>query len=139
LIPKWRMVISMITPRTMAAWVVLTVLLAPSFILARTSLRISSGHKRIKLWRHSTFGRINVSTHPGGLPIFINDISFGQTTETERALNLSPGTYTVKIILPNSTPWSRTLNIVAGRKNCIDIFYIPYEINIPYSLLPKGV
>ncbi len=78
-----------------------------------------------------TTGRIEVSTNPGGYPIFIDGRPAGETTDYVRAIDLEPGTHTVEIIFPNNTRWSHVFQIVAGRKDCIALNYNPRTINIP--------
>lgn len=78
-----------------------------------------------------TTGRIEVSTTPGGNPIFIDGQPAGETTEYVRQIDLPPGPHTVEIIFPNGTRWSHVFNIIAGRKDCVNLTYRPRTINIP--------
>ncbi|HEX5706721.1 MAG TPA: hypothetical protein VFX96_05480 [Pyrinomonadaceae bacterium] len=78
-----------------------------------------------------TQGRIEVSTVPGGSPIFIDGAPAGETTEYARQIDLPPGAHTVEIVFPNGTRWSHVFNIVAGRKECIALTYRPRNITIP--------
>jgi hypothetical protein len=78
-----------------------------------------------------TTGRIEVSTTPGGNPIFIDGQPAGETTEFVRQIDLPPGPHTVEIVFPNGTRWSHVFTIIAGRKDCIALTYRPRTINIP--------
>lgn len=78
-----------------------------------------------------TTGRIEVSTNPGGYPIFIDGQPAGETTEYVRAIELQPGPHTVEIQFPNNTRWAQPFNIVAGRKNCIALNYRPRTFEVP--------
>ena len=76
-------------------------------------------------------GRIKVSTNPGGHPILIDGRPAGETTTSERLIDLPPGPHTVEIIFPNGNRWSHTFNILAGRIECINLNYNPRTITIP--------
>lgn len=80
-------------------------------------------------------GRIEVSTTPGGNPIFIDGQPAGETTEYVRLIELQPGPHTVEIIFPNGTRWSHAFNIIAGRKDCIALTYRPRTISIPAAVV----
>jgi hypothetical protein len=87
-----------------------------------------------KKGRQPTTGRIEVSTTPGGNPIFIDGAPAGETTEFVRAIELPPGPHTVEIVFPNGTRWSHVFNIIAGRKDCIALTYRPRTISIPAAV-----
>lgn len=88
------------------------------------------------------YGRIEVSTNPGGYPIMVDGQPAGETTTTARLLDLPPGRHTVEITMPNGARWVREFNVVAGRKNCIVLNYkaravpvapkspCPYPVNV---------
>ena len=76
-------------------------------------------------------GRIRVSTNPGGNPILIDGRPAGETTASERLIDLPPGPHTVEIVFPNGKRWSHTFNILAGRIECINLNYNPRTITIP--------
>ena len=78
-----------------------------------------------------TTGRIEISTTPGGNPIFIDGTPAGETTEYVRQIDLPPGPHTVEIVFPNGQRWSHVFQIVAGRRDCIALTYRPRTINIP--------
>lgn len=72
-----------------------------------------------------TEGVIEISTEPGGYPIFIDDVYSGETTENMRVFKQTPGPHKVKIVFPNGPPWEHTVNTTAGRKDCIRLTYRP--------------
>lgn len=88
------------------------------------------------------FGRIEISTNPGGYPISVDGQPAGDTTAEARLIDLPPGRHTVEIAMPNGARWVREFNIVAGRKNCIVLNYkaravpvtpkspCPYPVNV---------
>lgn len=78
-----------------------------------------------------TTGRIEVSTSPGGYPIFIDGRPAGETTDYVRAIDLDPGTHTVEIIFPNNTRWQQTFQVEVGRRFCIALNYRPQTVSIP--------
>jgi hypothetical protein len=106
---------------TLAALLALAALAAPQ---AR-----AAGQKAQK--GRPTEGRIEVSTTPGGSPIFIDSRPAGETTEYVRQIDLPPGPHTVEIVFPNGQRWSQVFNVVAGRKNCVALTYRPRTINVP--------
>ena len=77
------------------------------------------------------FGRIEISTNPGGFPIMVNGEPAGETTTTARLLDLPPGRHTVEITMPNGARWVRDFNVVAGRKNCIVLNYKAKAVVVP--------
>jgi hypothetical protein len=85
------------------------------------------------------YGRINVSTTPGGFPLLIDDKPAGETTVQARLLDLPPGPHKVEIIFANGNRWVREFNIVAGRQNCIALNYraravVAPELPCPYPV-----
>ncbi len=57
--------------------------------------------------RNPTYGRIKISTNPGGYPVLIDGQPAGSTTASERLLDLPAGPHTVEIIFPNGERWMR--------------------------------
>ncbi|MDT4895710.1 MAG: hypothetical protein QOH25_787 [Acidobacteriota bacterium] len=81
-----------------------------------------------------SYGRIKISTNPGGYPVLIDGQPAGSTTVSERLLDLPPGSHTVEIIFPNSERWTREFIVAAGRIYCIGLAYNPRTIPIPAAL-----
>lgn len=77
------------------------------------------------------YGRIKVSTTPGGFPLLIDGESVGKTTLEERLLDLPPGPHTVEIIFPDGDSWKREFNISARSRICITLGYQPRTVTIP--------
>jgi hypothetical protein len=118
-----------LSPRTA---LLATSLAALAAVIAVVSTSNSEAHGKQKNKKNlPTQGRIEVSTNPGGHPIFIDGRPAGETTEYVRAIDLEPGPHTVEIVFPNNTRWSHVFNIVAGRKDCIALNYRPRTITIP--------
>lgn len=86
-----------------------------------------------------SYGRIEVSTTPGGYPILIDGRPSGETTEATRVLDLPPGLHTVEILMPNGQRWTREFNILAARRYCIALNYRPRPISIAKSPCPYPV
>lgn len=112
-----------------------SILLALSFCLALGAMNARAADKK------PAYGRINVSTTPGGFPLLIDDKPAGETTTQARVLDLQPGQHKVEIIFANGNHWVREFNIVAGRQNCIALNYraravvapplpCPYPVNV---------
>jgi PEGA domain len=103
-------------------------LIALSFLFAQ-SLSISAYADK-----KPNYGRIKISTTPGGYPILIDGQPAGETTASDRLLDLPPGQHTVEIIFPNDERWTREFNVNAGRVYCIGLAYAPKSIPIPAKL-----
>ena len=86
-------------------------------------------------------GLIEISTEPGGYPIFIDGVYAGETTVSMRSFKQTPGPHTVRIVFPTGPPWEHTVNSVAGRKDCIRLTYRPRQPPpvIPESFCPYSV
>lgn len=83
-----------------------------------------------------TYGRIEVSTTPGGYPILIDGKAAGQTSTTVRLIDLEPGRHTVEILFPNGTRWVRVFDVAAGKKQCIALTYRPRTVEVPVYVPP---
>jgi hypothetical protein len=110
-------------------------------ILFILSLSFAQGIAEARADKKPAYGRINVSTTPGGYPLLIDGKPAGETTVQARLLDLPPGPHTVEIVFPNGNRWVREFNIVAGRQNCISLNYraravvapalpCPYPVNV---------
>ena len=118
-----------------ATKIVFAISLALAIGLVQTS-NVRAADKR------PNFGRIEISTNPGGYPITVDGQPAGETTATARLIDLPPGRHTVEILMPNGARWVREFNVVAGRKNCIVLNYkaravavtpklpCPYPVNV---------
>ena len=107
-------------------------LLAALAVLSSSQLFEAEAKQRNgKKQQQPTTGRIEVSTSPGGYPIYIDGNPAGETTEYVRAIELPPGAHVIEIQFPNNTRWSHAFNLIAGRKECIALNYRPRPIEIP--------
>ena len=111
-------------PRTFTA----AILLLLSLGLSATAL---AGQRER---RNNQNGRIEVSTTPGGYPIFIDGQPAGETSSTVRLIDLPQGAHRVEIMFPNNTRWEHEFNILPGKKNCITLAYRPRALEIPHAL-----
>lgn len=103
-------------------------LIALSFLCAQSLLTTARADKK------PNYGRVKISTTPGGYPILIDGKPAGDTTTNDRLLDLPPGLHTVEIIFPNDERWTREFNVNAGRVYCIGLAYAPRTIPIPPKL-----
>lgn len=103
-------------------------LIALSFLFAQSLVANVYADKK------PNYGRVKISTTPGGYPILIDGKPAGDTTTSERLLDLPPGLHTVEIIFPNDERWTREFNVNAGRVYCIGLAYAPKTIPIPPKL-----
>ena len=108
-------------------------------ILFALSFCLAQGVQEARADKKPAYGRIQVSTTPGGYPLLIDGKPAGETTAQARLLDLPPGPHTVEIIFPNGNRWVREFNIVAGRVNCIALNYraravVAPELPCPYPV-----
>ena len=80
------------------------------------------------------YGRVKLSTNPGGYPVLIDGQPAGNTTVSERLVDLPPGPHTLEILFPNGDRWTREFVVSAGRIYCIGLAYNPRTIPIPAAL-----
>lgn len=83
--------------------------------------------------RRPNYGRIEITTTPGGYPILIDNQPNGETSSTKRLIDLPPGRHTVEILFPNETRWVRIFDVEAGKIVCIGLNYRPRTIDIPIA------
>ena len=100
-------------------------LFALSLLFAQSLLTTAYADKK------PTYGRIKISTNPGGNPILVDGKPAGETTVNDRLLDLPPGLHTVEIVFPNGERWTHDFNVAAGRIYCIGLAYAPRSIPIP--------
>jgi hypothetical protein len=105
-------------------------LVALSFLFAQSWLSTASADNKKK----PAYGRIKISTNPGGYPVLIDDQPAGSTTVSERLLDLPAGPHKVEIIFPNGERWTREFVVSGGRIYCIGLAYNEREITIPAAL-----
>ena len=103
-------------------------LIALSLLFGQSLVRSAYADKK------PNYGRVKISTTPGGYPILIDGKPAGETTASERLLDLPPGLHTVEILFPNEERWTREFNVNAGRVYCIGLAYAPKSIPIPPKL-----
>jgi hypothetical protein len=75
-------------------------------------------------------GLIRLTTYPGGYPVFIDGQNAGETADYFRAILISPGPHTIKILFPD-TPWSQVINVEADHTYCIQFVYFPRTVTVP--------
>ena len=103
-------------------------------LIALSFLFVQSILTPVRADKKPNYGRVKISTTPGGYPILIDGQPAGETTASERLLDLPPGTHTVEIVFPNDERWTREFNVNAGRVYCIGLAYAPKSIPIPAKL-----
>jgi hypothetical protein len=106
------------------------VIAALSFLLAQSLAPTASAETKKK----PSYGRIKISTNPGGYPVLIDGQPAGTTTVSERLLDLPPGPHTIEIVFPNGERWTREFVVAAGRIYCIGLAYTPRTISLPPKL-----
>ncbi|HKR01837.1 MAG TPA: PEGA domain-containing protein [Pyrinomonadaceae bacterium] len=111
----------------MLARLAFAAMLALSFLFVQSLQTTARADSKKK----PNYGRIKLSTNPGGYPVLIDGQPAGNTTPSERLLDLPPGSHTVEIIFPNGERWTREFVVAAGRIYCIGLAYAPRTIPIP--------
>lgn len=103
-------------------------LIALSFLFAQSLGTSAYADKK------PNYGRIKVSTPSGSYPILLDGQPIGNTTPSDRLLDVPPGTHTVEILFPNGERWTREFVVNAGRIYCIGLSYAPKSIPLPSPL-----
>jgi hypothetical protein len=80
--------------------------------------------------RNRRAGRFEISTTPGGHPIFIDGQPRGLTSTTVQFYDVDPGQHTVEIRFPNNTIWRRDFTIGPSKRQCIVLNFRPKTITI---------
>jgi hypothetical protein len=109
------------------------VLIAIAFCAAHPASTAYAKKKR------ATYGTIKIRTTPGGFPLEIDGKPEGATATEYTEFKLDPGLHTVVISLPSGQRWSREVNVVAGRRKCVELSYKPVTITPPKSPCPYPV
>ncbi len=84
-------------------------------------------------------GALTVTSFPPGAAIILNDIAMGTTPA--RFAALSPGSYTVRLILPGFSPYRGTVEITAGRESQVNstlVRQVPVTGSLRVSSTPPG-
>jgi hypothetical protein len=88
--------------------------------------------------KKANYGTIKILSNPGGLPIRIDETTYGVTTTEYRSIDLYPGLHTVVVTMPNGQAWTREIDLPAGRVKCIAVSYRPIP-PLPKSPCPFPV
>lgn len=99
------------------------VLVAMTFCLANPSSTAYASKKEKK--KKATYGTIKIRTNPDGLALAIDGKAEGTTSGNYQEYTFDPGLHTVVISLPSGERWSREINVVGGRRTCVDLNYRP--------------
>jgi hypothetical protein len=95
-----------------------------ALLIFATSTILSSSATFAKT-KKANYGTIKILSNPGGLPIRIDDTSYGVTTTEYRSIDLDPGLHTVIVTMPNGKAWTHEIDLPAGRIKCIAVSYRP--------------
>jgi len=95
------------------------VLIAVAFCAFMFSETVNANPKKVK------YGAFKILTRPGGMPLSIEGKFYGETTADYRTIDLEPGVHSLVVTLPSGQPWSREIDLPAGRIKCIVINYRP--------------
>lgn len=114
-------------PRAKFAFVALVALSLLFVQSLQTEAHASPDKKR------PNYGRVKLSTNPGGFPILIDGQPAGNTTASDRLIDLAPGPHTIEILFPQER-WTREFVVSAGRIYCIGLAYAPRTIPLPAAL-----
>lgn len=114
------------------AKVAFALLIAFAFVLAHSTTTYAKG-------KRPNYGLVQITTLPTPFPVMVDGESRGETSTTGREIELAPGAHTVVVVMPNGNNWTRTFDVVAGRKHCIALNYRPKKIVIEKSPCPYPV
>jgi len=100
----------------LSKFAVLIALALCAFMFSET---VDAAPKKVK------YGAFKILTRPGGMPLMIDGRSYGETTADYRTIDLEPGVHSLVVTLPSGQPWTREIDLPAGRIKCIVINYRP--------------
>jgi hypothetical protein len=80
------------------------------------------------------YGRVKITVGPDRYPLLIDGEPAGDTTLSDRLIDLPPGPHKVEILFPNGERWTREFVVSAGRIYCIGLAYNPVKISLPPAL-----
>lgn len=123
-----RRLIQHITQNMFVRAIILSLLFTAVFAVPSTVEAQDSSRRQRR--QPVTLGRIEITTNPAGYPILIDGRPSGETTATVRNIDLEPGQRRVEIQFPNNTRWVRDFNIIAGRRECINLNFRPRTITL---------
>jgi len=108
-----------------------SILIALSFALACTSTTAYAKKKR-----KTHYGQFCITTSQDGFPLRIDGKSYGDTSTTQRFIELDPGHHNIEVLLPNGGRWVRDFDIEEGRKLCVNLNYHPKKYTVAKSPCP---
>lgn len=76
------------------------------------------------------YGRMDVKTSPAGYPLVVDGKDYGITYNPAQSIDLPAGPHTVEVLFPNHR-WSQSVNIVAGKRNCVCLNYVKHTVLRP--------
>ncbi|HEY9286311.1 MAG TPA: PEGA domain-containing protein [Pyrinomonadaceae bacterium] len=88
--------------------------------------------------RNRRAGRFEISTTPGGYPVFIDGQPRGTTSTTVQLYDVEPGAHTVEIRFPNNTTWRRDFTIAPSKRQCIVLNFRPKTVTIERPVAVKS-
>lgn len=80
--------------------------------------------------RNRRAGRFEISTTPGGYPVYIDGQPRGMTSTTVQLYDVEPGAHTVEIRFPNNTTWRRDFTVAPNKRQCIVLNFRPKTVTI---------
>ena len=98
---------------------VFAVLIGIGFCAVNASSTVQAKSKK------ANYGSIKILSNPGGLALSIDGKFYGETTTEYRTIDLMPGIHVVVVTLPSGQPWTREIDLPAGRIKCIVLNYRP--------------
>jgi hypothetical protein len=118
--------ITLITRTMFVRAIILSLLFVAIFAATPSTTQAQRSSRR----KSVDYGRIEITTNPAGYPILIDGRPSGETTATVRNIDLEPGQRRVEIQFPNNTRWVRDFNILAGRRECINLNFRPRTVTL---------
>lgn len=87
-------------------------------------------------------GTVSIKTSPNPYPVFVDGVQVGLSGVNEGAsFYLTPGEHRIEVLVPESkTPWSKTVTVKKGGKECICLKIVEKTIKTPcpYNIQISG-
>ncbi len=95
------------------------------------SLWCVPGLSKDKKTRKVDYGRIKVTSNQPDAPIRVDGIERGRTGPQPVLIDMAPGTYEVEVAFSPSKIYRATVDVQAGKQNCLCLNYVRRTIKLP--------
>ena len=100
-------------------------------VLALWAVPIAAKDKKDKKKRTVDYGRIKVTSNYPDAPVLVDGVERGRTGPNPVEIDMPPGTYTVEVPFSSAKVYRTTVDVVAGKQNCLCLNYTKRTIPLP--------